>query len=91
MTAVFARPDFHQALSRLKDRHLLRDLAYCDGRWTSAADNKSFEVTDPASGATVAWVASLGAVETTAAIDAASRALPAWRGLLPQERARILR
>ena len=91
MTAVFARPDFHQALSRLKDRHLLRDLAYCDGRWTSAADNKSFEVTDPASGATVAWVASLGAAETTAAIDAASRALPAWRGLLPQERARILR
>jgi len=52
MTAVFARPDFHQALSRLKDRHLLRDLAYCDGRWTSATDNKSFEVTDPASGET---------------------------------------
>ncbi|RDJ05252.1 NAD-dependent succinate-semialdehyde dehydrogenase [Rhizobium grahamii] len=91
MTAVFARPDFHQALSRLKDRHLLRDLAYCDGRWTSAADNKSLEVTDPASGATVAWVASLGTGDTTTAIDAASQALPAWRGLLPQERARILR
>ena len=91
MTAVFARPDFHQALARLKDRHLLRDLAYCDGRWTSATDNRSFEVTDPASGASVAWVASLGARETTTAIDAACRALPAWRGLLPQERARILR
>ncbi|MDR7142785.1 NAD-dependent succinate-semialdehyde dehydrogenase [Rhizobium sp. BE258] len=91
MTAVFARPDFHQALSRLKDRHLLRDLAYCDGRWSAGTDGKSFEVADPASGATIAWVASLGAEETTATIDSAARAMPAWRAMLPQERARILR
>ncbi len=91
MTAVFARPDFHTALSRLKDRHLLRDLAYCDGRWFAGTDGRSFEVADPASGATVAWVASLGAEETTAAIDSAARAMPAWRAMLPQARARILR
>ncbi|MDP9813098.1 aspartate-semialdehyde dehydrogenase [Rhizobium tibeticum] len=91
MTAVFARPDFHPALSRLKDRHLLRDLAYADGRWSAGAGNKRFEVTDPASGATIAFVASLGADETAVAIDAAARAMPAWRAMLPQERARILR
>ena len=79
MTAVFARPDFHTALSRLTDKHLLRDLAYSGGRWTASSEGKSFEVTDPATGATIAWVASLGADETSAAIDAASRALPAWR------------
>jgi len=91
MTAVFARPDFHEALTRLKDRHLLRDLAYASGRWTSGATDTRFQVTDPATSKTVAWVASLGADETSAAIDAASVAFPAWRGLLPQQRAKILR
>lgn len=91
MTAVFARPEFHTALSRIKDKHLLRDLAYVGGRWSAGIDGRSFEVTDPATGMTVARVASLGAEETSLAIDAATRAMPAWRALLPQERARILR
>ncbi|MBX5132060.1 NAD-dependent succinate-semialdehyde dehydrogenase [Rhizobium lentis] len=91
MTAVFARPDHHDALSRLADRHLLRDLAYIGGRWIAGATGKSFAVTDPASSATLAWVASLGAEETAMAIDAASEALAAWRAMLPQHRAAILR
>ncbi|EJC72285.1 NAD-dependent aldehyde dehydrogenase [Rhizobium leguminosarum bv. trifolii WSM2012] len=91
MTAVFARPAFHDALSQLADRHLLRDLAYVGGRWIAGAAGKSFEVTDPASSVTLAWVASLGAEETAAAIDAASQALAAWRAMLPQSRAAILR
>ncbi|TDW32422.1 aspartate-semialdehyde dehydrogenase [Rhizobium azibense] len=91
MTAVFARPDFHNALSRLRDRHLLRNLAYIGGRWSAGDAGKSFEVTDPASGTTVAWVASLGADETATAIGAAARAMPAWRAMLPQHRAKILR
>ncbi|EJC83693.1 NAD-dependent aldehyde dehydrogenase [Rhizobium leguminosarum bv. trifolii WSM2297] len=91
MTAVFARPAFHDALSQLADRHLLRDLAYVGGRWIAGAAGKSFGVTDPASSATLAWVASLGAEETETAIDAASEAFSAWRAMLPQHRAAILR
>ncbi|MCW0018588.1 NAD-dependent succinate-semialdehyde dehydrogenase [Rhizobium sp. BT-226] len=91
MTAVFARPAYHDALSRLADRHLLRDLAYVDGRWITGKSGKSFEVTDPASSATLAWVASLGADETAVAIDAASEAFAGWRAMLPQGRAAILR
>ncbi|MBX4994635.1 aspartate-semialdehyde dehydrogenase [Rhizobium binae] len=91
MTAVFARPAYHDALSRLADRHLLRDLAYVGGRWIAAATGQSFSVTDPASSATLGWVASLGAEETAIAIDAASEALAVWRALLPQNRAAILR
>jgi aspartate-semialdehyde dehydrogenase len=91
MTAVFARPDFHDALIRLKDRHLLRDLAYIGGRWTSGATDTRFQVTDPATSKTLAWVASLGADETSSAIDTAAKAFPAWRALLPQQRAAILR
>lgn len=91
MSAHFARPHRHEALDRLADRRLLRELAYVDGHWTASEPAESFEVTDPATGITVAFVTALDARQTTRAIDAAARALPAWRSLLPQERSRILR
>jgi aspartate-semialdehyde dehydrogenase len=91
MTAVFARPAYHEALSRLSDRRLLRDLAYVGGCWTGSAAGGSFEVTDPATARTLAWVASLGAAETLQAVDAAAAAFRSWRAMLPQERAAILR
>ncbi len=59
MTAVFARTSFHDALARLTDPHLLRELSYVGGRWIAGHDGKSFRVTDPASDATLAWVAAL--------------------------------
>ena len=89
--AHFARSLRHDALDRLVDRRLLRELAYVDGHWTAGDTANSFEVTDPASGVTVAFVASLDAGQTGIAIDAAARAFPAWKALLPQERSRILR
>ncbi|GMB79252.1 NAD-dependent succinate-semialdehyde dehydrogenase [Shinella zoogloeoides] len=91
MTAVFARTTFHDALARLADPHLLRELAYVGGRWTAGREGASFRVTDPASNATLAWVAELDAGQTEEAVSAASDAFPAWRDLLPQQRARILR
>ena len=91
MTAIFARAAFHDALARLNDRHLLRDLAYVNGRWVSGRNGESFQVTDPATSATLAWVASLGADETSLAVDAAAAAFPVWRSKLPHERAGVLR
>jgi aspartate-semialdehyde dehydrogenase len=91
MSAHFARSHRHEALDRLVDRRLYRELAYVDGRWTAGQRAESFEVTDPATGTTVAWVAALDAAHTGRVIDAASRAFPAWRGLPPQERSKILR
>lgn len=81
----------HPALSCLSDRALLRTLGHIDGRWTAAVDAADFAVTDPATGALVARVASLGAAETDAAIAAAGKAFPAWRDALPKNRADILR
>ena len=89
--AHFARTHRHEALDRLADRRLYRELAYVDGHWTASEAANSFEVTDPASAATLAFVASLDAAQTTRAVDAAASAFPAWRGLLPQQRAKILR
>lgn len=91
MSARFSRSIRHPALDRLADRRLLRELAYVDGQWSAGEDGGAFEVIDPASGACVGHVAASGAAGTAAAVDAASRAFPAWKELLPQQRSAILR
>ncbi|MCJ8054735.1 NAD-dependent succinate-semialdehyde dehydrogenase [Shinella curvata] len=91
MTALFARTAFHDTLARLADPHLRRELSYVGGRWIAGREGASFEVKDPASNATLAWIASLDAGQTADAITAASGAFPVWRDMLPQQRGAILR
>ncbi|MDR6758068.1 aspartate-semialdehyde dehydrogenase [Mycoplana sp. BE70] len=91
MTAAFARTPFHDALARLGDPHLLRELSYVGGRWVAGSDGDSFKVTDPASAIPLAWVASLDGEQTSEAVAAAAKAFPVWRDMLPQERTAILR
>ncbi|WP_321345027.1 NAD-dependent succinate-semialdehyde dehydrogenase [Breoghania sp.] len=91
MNAIVARRDHHEALNRLSDRRLLRELAYVDGAWTAGDEGNGFIVEDPATGRELAWVAGLSQAQTDAAIDAAATAFPAWAALLPGERAKILR
>ena len=70
---------------------LLRDQAYVDGAWIDADSGATFPVVDPATGLTIAEVPRLGAAETRRAIEAAQRALPAWKHRTAKDRARILR
>ena len=70
---------------------LLRDRAYVDGAWIEADSGATFPVVDPATGATIAEVPRMGAAETRRAIEAAQRALPAWKHRTAKDRARILR
>ncbi|HWJ18030.1 MAG TPA: NAD-dependent succinate-semialdehyde dehydrogenase [Geobacterales bacterium] len=67
---------------------LIRQQCLINGQWQG---EPTTPVTDPATGGTIARVPNLGASETRVAIDAASRAFPAWSGLLAKERAAILR
>jgi acyl-CoA reductase-like NAD-dependent aldehyde dehydrogenase len=69
---------------------LLRTQAFVDGRWIEADDGATFAVVNPATGDTIADVPRLGAAETRRAIEAAARALPAWRARSAKDRARIL-
>jgi succinate-semialdehyde dehydrogenase/glutarate-semialdehyde dehydrogenase len=71
--------------------NLLREQAHIDGRWVDADDGATFAVTNPATGETIAVVPRMGAPETRRAIEAAQRALPAWRATLARDRARIMR
>lgn len=80
---------FPAFLSQMKDQTLLRQQAYINGRWVDAA--QTFEVTNPADGATIATVANIGAAQTYTAIAAAHEALPTWSGCTGKERAAVLR
>jgi len=91
MTAQFLRKERHAALDKLADRRLFRELSYLNGSWTAGSAGKTVEVTDPATGESLAFVAALDGEQTRKAIDAASAAFPKWRALLPQARAKILR
>lgn len=83
-TALSARSD-------IADKRLVRSFSYVNGRWTAAVDGSTFAVADPSNGAAVGHVASLSAEESSVAVDAAQAAFDEWAGLLPQERASILR
>ena len=76
---------------QLKDMSLLKCQGFIDGRWVDADSGAVFAVTDPANGAKIVEVADMGVAETRRAIDAAARALPAWRAKTAKERGAVLR
>ncbi|HEX2842809.1 NAD-dependent succinate-semialdehyde dehydrogenase [Hyphomicrobium sp.] len=65
------------------------NAALIGGQWVTGAE--TFSVIDPATGTEIARVPNLGASETTQAIDAAEKALPAWSKKTAKERAQILK
>ncbi|WP_312477806.1 NADP-dependent succinate-semialdehyde dehydrogenase [Stutzerimonas nitrititolerans] len=76
---------------QLKDSSLFRQQAYVDGAWLDADGGQTLEVNNPASGEVLGTVPKMGAAETRRAIEAAERALPAWRDLTAKERSQALR
>ena len=76
---------------QLKDKELLKQRAFVDGRWIDADDGRTVTIANPANGSVVGTVPVLSASETRRAIDAAAAALPAWARLTAKDRAVILR
>ncbi|MBF0676767.1 NADP-dependent succinate-semialdehyde dehydrogenase [Pseudomonas sp.] len=76
---------------QLNDPTLFRQQAYIDGAWQDADSGQALQVTNPATNEVLGSVPKMGAAETRRAIDAANRALPAWRALTAKERAQKLR
>jgi len=76
---------------QLNDARLFRQQAYIDGSWLDADSGQTLAVNNPASQEMLGSVPKMGAAETRRAIEAAERALPAWRGLTAKERAGKLR
>lgn len=76
---------------QLKDISLFRQQAYIDGVWLDADSGQTIKVNNPATNEVIGTVPKMGAAETRRAIEAADRALPAWRALTAKERAGKLR
>jgi succinate-semialdehyde dehydrogenase/glutarate-semialdehyde dehydrogenase len=65
---------------------LVRQTNLINGQWVGADSGQTIDVTDPATGATIASVPNSGQAETQRAIDAAHDAFPAYAGLTLGER-----
>ncbi|AVD88349.1 MULTISPECIES: NADP-dependent succinate-semialdehyde dehydrogenase [unclassified Pseudomonas] len=76
---------------QLQDSSLFRQQAYIDGAWVDADSGQTLRVNNPATGELIGHVPKMGAAETRRAIEAAERALPAWRALTAKDRANRLR
>ncbi|OOY36852.1 NAD-dependent succinate-semialdehyde dehydrogenase [Solemya velum gill symbiont] len=75
----------------MQTNDLFESAAFIDGNWIGAEDGEQFDVTNPANGEVIASLPNLGSADTEKAIDAASKALPAWRAKTAKERSAILR
>lgn len=75
----------------LNNPELLRQQAFIDGEWLAANNETTITVSNPSTGATLGQVPRMGQAETRRAIEAAERALPAWRELSAKARANALR
>jgi len=82
------------AVERLQDvvrAGLLHEDLFIDGDWVPADGDARIAVTDPATGAELACVASASPQDVRRAIDAAERARRGWAAATATERSRVLR
>ncbi|NVZ29341.1 NADP-dependent succinate-semialdehyde dehydrogenase [Pseudomonas gingeri] len=75
----------------LRDSSLFRQQAYIAGVWNDADNGQQIKVNNPATGEILGSVPKMGAAETRRAIEAAEKALPAWRARTAKDRATVLR
>ena len=64
---------------------------YIEGQWRDAIDGHTLDVINPADESVVAQVAYGGRADADAAIEAAVKAMPAWRALSVYDRSKILK
>jgi len=69
---------------------LMREQILVGGQWINADGGSTLTVENPATGDLLGTVPDAGAAETRRAIEAASKALPAWRAKTAAERATLL-
>ncbi|MET4163387.1 succinate-semialdehyde dehydrogenase/glutarate-semialdehyde dehydrogenase [Marinobacterium sp. MBR-111] len=75
----------------MQSRELVKNQAYVDGQWVSAASGKTLDVLNPATGEKVGEVPDLSAAEASAAVEAADRAFASWKKTTAKQRCALLR
>lgn len=80
-----------EATEKKQQNSLLRTQCFANGQWIDAASGKSFDVTNPSTGAIVASVPDMNVEDLRKVIDAANTAWPAYRDLTAGQRAALLK
>jgi succinate-semialdehyde dehydrogenase/glutarate-semialdehyde dehydrogenase len=80
-----------ELLDREWQNRLLKTKAYVNGHWIGAASNKTFDVTNPATGELIATVPDMNREDVSEAVEAAYRAWPSFRDTTAGERAHLLK
>ena len=75
----------------MKDLNLFREEACIAGNWSGAITGEMDDVFNPSTGKLLGRVPRCGQHETRIAIEAANKAMPAWKAAPAKERAKILR
>ena len=75
----------------LDDPLLLKGSAFINGEWIDADDSETYPILNPADAEQIVLMAKCSTTETNRAIEAAEKALPAWRKKTAKERSNILR
>ncbi|MCD0502240.1 NAD-dependent succinate-semialdehyde dehydrogenase [Bordetella petrii] len=75
----------------LQQPSLFRQQCHVDGVWINASDGKTIEVTNPADGAVLGTMPALTRQDVQLAVEAANRALPAWRAMAAKQRSQLIR
>jgi aldehyde dehydrogenase (NAD+) len=83
-------PEADSPVRRWLDDHDGKFGQYVDGRWTDVDEGRLFDVQEPATGRRLARVSQGSEADVNAAVEAARRALPAWKALGAHARARYL-
>lgn len=76
---------------QLSNPDLLKQQVYIDGVWVNAEQNKSFAVTNPATGEEITQVPSVSVTQVEQAVEAAEIALASWKLTTAKERSSLLR
>ena len=83
-------PESHLKATTWLESHQRRFDHFIDGKWTKPKSKTYFETLNPATGETLAQVASGNEKDVDAAVQAAAHAFDAWSGLRGYERAKYL-
>lgn len=76
---------------KLNKPSLFRQQCHIDGNWVDASNGKTIDVTNPADHSVLGTVPSLTTEDVRQAIEAANRALPAWRAIAAKQRSQLIR
>lgn len=75
---------------KVSNTSLFKTQCFIDGQWRDAISGLNVDVLNPATQEKIGTIPNMGTEETKLAIEAAERALPEWRNLTAQDRARKL-